>query len=297
MSETINPLCKSSLKFSWRTVQDIALIATGTLLQALAMRLFLVPAHLASGGVSGLAQIINYYTGWPIGVMTFLGNVPLFLLGWRFLGGPRFAFRTAIAVALFSFFTDFLVLFLPAEGLTPDLVLNALFGGLISGVGFGLVYRGRGTSGGSDILARILNHWRGVPISQSYLITDAVIIFLAGLAFSWENALYSLVMLYVSGLSAEGVTEGSNVVRTALIITAQPDLVAQKILIEMERGVTVLPARGAYTGEARTVLYCVVSRSEVVQVKSLVREADPRAFMVIGQAHEVLGEGFRPLEA
>ena len=121
--------------------------------------------------------------------------------------------------------------------------------------------------------------------------------FLAGLAFSWENALYSLVMLYVSGLAAEGVTEGSNVVRTALIITSQPELVAQKIMTQMERGVTVLPARGGYTGEARTVLYCVVSRSEVVQVKSLVREADPRAFMVIGQAHEVLGEGFRPLEA
>jgi uncharacterized membrane-anchored protein YitT (DUF2179 family) len=198
---------------------------------------------------------------------------------------------------LFSFFTDFLVLFIPSEGLTPDLVLNALFGGLISGVGFGLVYRGRGTSGGSDILARILNHWRGVPISQSYLITDALIIFLAGLAFSWENALYSLVMLYVSGLAAEGVTEGSNVVRTALVITSQPELVAGKILKEMERGVTFLPARGAYTGEARTVLYCVVSRSEVVQIKSLVREADPRAFMVIGQAHEVLGEGFRPFEA
>lgn len=297
MREKNESIKKLSVGFSWQFVRDVALIAVGTLLQALAMRLFLVPAHLASGGVSGLAQIINYYTGWPIGVMTFIGNLPLFLLGWRFLGGPRFALRTAIAIALFSFFTDFLVIFLPVEGLTPDLVLNALFGGLISGVGFGLVYRGRGTSGGSDILARILNHWRGVPISQSYLITDALIIFLAGLAFSWENALYSLVMLYVSGLAAEGVTEGSNVVRTALIITAQPELVAQKILNEMERGVTVVPARGAYTGEARTVLYCVVSRSEVVQIKSLVREADPRAFMVIGQAHEVLGEGFRPLEA
>jgi uncharacterized membrane-anchored protein YitT (DUF2179 family) len=297
MCETNESVKKLSVGFSWQFVRDVALIAAGTLLQALAMRLFLVPAHLASGGVSGLAQIINYYTGWPIGLMIFIGNLPLFLLGWRFLGGPRFALRTAIAIALFSFFTDFLVIFLPVEGLTPDLVLNALFGGLISGVGFGLVYRGRGTSGGSDILARILNHWRGVPISQSYLITDALIIFLAGLAFSWENALYSLVMLYVSGLAAEGITEGSNVVRTALIITAQPELVAQKILNEMERGVTVVPARGAYTGEARTVLYCVVSRSEVVQIKSLVREADPRAFMVIGQAHEVLGEGFRPLEA
>lgn len=289
-------LSLSSVEFSWQAARDVASIAAGALLQALALRLFLVPANLASGGVSGLSQIVNHYTGWPIGLMVFLGNVPLFLLGWRFLGGPRFALRTALAIVLFSFFTDFLVLFLPAQGLTPDLVLNALFGGVISGVGFGLVYRGRGTSGGSDILARILNHWRGVPISQSYLMTDALIMFLAGLAFSWENALYALVMLYVSGLVAESVTEGSNVVRTALIITARPEEVAGKILHEMERGVTMLPARGAYTGAERTVLYCVVSRTEVVRIKALVREADPRAFMVIGQAHEALGEGFRPLE-
>ncbi len=275
----------------------MALIAAGTFLQALALRLFLVPANLASGGISGLAQIINYYTGWPIGVMILLGNLPLFLLGWRFLGGPRFAIRTGLAILLLSFFTDALVFFLPPDGITQDLVLNALFGGLISGIGFGLVYRGRGTSGGSDILARILNHYRGVPISQSYLITDALIMFLAGLAFSWENALYALVMLYVSGLVAEGVTEGSNVVRTVLIITAKPEAVSQQILQDMERGVTLMPARGAYTGEERTVLYCVVSRSEVVQIKALVRDADPGAFMVIGQAHEALGEGFRPLAA
>lgn len=293
MTPLHKPLLRTEL--NWQTFRDVFLIAAGAFLQALALRLFLVPANLASGGISGLAQIINYYTGWPIGLMVLLGNLPLFLLGWRFLGGPRFALRTALAIVLFSFFTDFLVLLLPADGLTPDFVLNALFGGLMSGVGFGLVYRGRGTSGGSDILARILNHWRGVPLSQSYLLTDALIMFLAGLAFSWENALYALVMLYVSGLVAEGVTEGSNVVRTALIITDHPDEVADQILSQMERGVTMLTARGGYTGEERTVLYCVVNRSEVVQIKSLVREVDPRAFMVIGQAHEVLGEGFRPL--
>ncbi|MDI6694864.1 MAG: YitT family protein [Anaerolineales bacterium] len=284
-----------SAQFSWGAARDVSLIALGALLQALALRLFLIPANLASGGVSGLAQIINHYTGWPIGVMILLGNAPLFLLGWRYLGGPRFILRTALAVVVVSFFTDFLALILPQHGLTKDLVLNALYGGLISGVGFGLVYRGQGTSGGSDILVRILNHWRNVPISQSYLLTDSAIMFMAGLAFSWENALYALVMLYVSGLAAEAITAGSNVLRTALIITHQPDEVAGRILHEMERGVTVISARGAYTGEERTVLYCVVSRAEIAQIKALVREADPHAFMVIGQAHEALGEGFRPL--
>jgi len=226
-----------------------------------------------------------------------LGNLPLFVIGWRLLGGPRFAFRTAYAVAVVAFLTDFLVLFLPATGLTDDLALNALYGGLVSGVGYGLVYRGQGTSGGTDILARILQHWRGVSLSTSYLLTDALIMFLAGLAFSWENALYALVMLYVSGLAAEGTTAGSNAVRTALIVTSRPRQVADLILHEMERGVTMLPARGGYTGEERTVLYTVVTRSEIVRIKVLVRQADPAAFMVVGQAHEALGEGFRPLES
>lgn len=283
-------------RLTWSAVRDYGLIALGTLLQALAIRLFLVPANLVGGGISGLAQIINYYTHWPIGLMIFLGNLPLFLIGWRFLGGSRFALRTAFAVLTVSFFTDFAVFFLPANGLTPDLVLNTLYGGVISGVGFGLVYLGQGTSGGSDILARILNRWRGISLSQSYMLTDSLIMFLAGLTFSWENALYALVMLYVSGIAAEAITQGSNVLRTALIITSRPQQVSNQILTEMQRGVTQVTARGAYTGAERTVLYCVISRSEVAQVKSLVREADPQAFMVIGQAHEALGEGFRPFE-
>ena len=131
----------SGIRFSWAGVRDYTLIALGALLQALALRLFLVPANLVSGGVSGLSQIINFYTGLPIGVLVLIGNLPLFLLGWRYLGGPRFAIRTAFAVIAFSIFTDLLAFFLPGAGLTSDLVLNALYGGVVSGIGYGLVYR------------------------------------------------------------------------------------------------------------------------------------------------------------
>ncbi|MFN2236116.1 MAG: YitT family protein [Anaerolineales bacterium] len=282
-------------RLSWDSGRDYILILMGSLLQALSLRLFLVPANLASGGISGLSQIINFYTGLPIGVMVFLGNVPLLLLGWRYLGGSRFAFRTAFAVISFSIFVDGLTPFLPTDGLTNDIVLNTLYGAVVSGVGFGLVYRGQGTSGGSDILGRILNHKRGIPISQSYLITDALIIFLAGLSFSWENALYSLVMLYVSGIAAEAITQGSNVVRTALIVTGLPEDVKSEIFQGLGRGVTEISGKGGYTGSERPVLYCVITRSEVTRLKSLVSAVDPKAFMVIGQAHEALGEGFRPL--
>jgi uncharacterized membrane-anchored protein YitT (DUF2179 family) len=285
-----------SFDFSRQSLIDFLLILLGGLVQALAMRLFLIPANLVSGGVSGAAQLINHYTHWPIGLMILAGNIPLFFLGWRHLGGPRFALRTALSVLSFSIFTDLLAFFLPVQGIVHDLVLNSLYGAVVLGIGLGLVYRGRGTSGGSDILGRILNDRLGISISQAYLLTDSLVILLAGFIFTWENALYALVVTYVSGLAAEMVLEGSDVFRTALIITAAPEAVTQKILYEMERGVTILSGKGGYTGADRPVLYCVVTRAEVSQIKSIIKEADPSAFIVIGQAHEALGEGFRPLK-
>jgi uncharacterized membrane-anchored protein YitT (DUF2179 family) len=292
-----NILEKSMLKRSWPWFRDLGLIIIGSLAQALGLRLFLIPADLASGGVSGISQLINHFTGWPIGLMVFIGNLPLFLIGWRFLGGRRFGLRTATAVISYSFFVDFLILFLPENGITDDIFLNSLYGAVVAGVGYGLVYRARGTSGGSDILARILNNWRGVSMSASYLMVDSAVILGAGLVFGWKQALYALIALYVSGLVAETTLEGPTTVRTALIVTGQPEIVSRRILDDMQRGVTVMPGTGAYTGVMRPVLYCVVTRAEVAFLKTIVREADPQAFMVIGQAHEALGEGFRSLNA
>jgi uncharacterized membrane-anchored protein YitT (DUF2179 family) len=276
--------------------RDYGLIALGAVLQALSMVLFLVPAQLAAGGVSGAAQIVNRYTGWPIGVMVMLANLPLFVLGWRRLGGRRFMLRTVTAVALYSVLLDLLPLSLP-QGLTEDPVLNALYGGVIGGFGAGLVIRAQGTSGGTDILARLLVKWRGISLTQSYLLTDAVVVLIAGLAFSWTLALYALVALYVTGLAAELASEGSSVVRTATIISAQPEAVARKIMADMERGVTAWTGTGMYSGQPRQILFCVVSRAEVGQLKGIIHEVDPAAFVVIGQAHEALGEGFKPLQS
>lgn len=284
------------IKIDRITIQDFLLVFLGAALQAGALRIFLIPASLASGGVSGLSQIINNYTGWPIGVMVFLGNLPLLILGWRFLGGPRFAARTAFAIISFSIMVDIPLAFLPQNGITPDIVLNSLFGGVISGIGFGLVYRGRGTSGGSDILARILSSWRGIPVSQSYLMTDALIIFLAGISFSWENALYALVMLYVSGIAAESISQGSNILRTGMIITAKPQPMIDEIFSRLRRGVTIMDGKGAYTGQKKSILLCVVTRAEIPHLKMITKEIDPDAFLIIGQAHEVRGEGFLPIE-
>jgi len=277
-------------------IGDYLFIILGALVQAVAMRLFLIPGLMVSGGISGAAQIIQFFTGWPIGVMVILGNLPLFILGWRYLGGTRFALRTTISVLLFSVFTDTLIYILPSEGITGDIVLQALYGGVLLGAGLGLVYRGRGTSGGSDILGRILSRHKGVAISQAYLITDGLVVLASGFAFGWERALYGLIVIYVSGLTAELVSEGNNILRTAFIVTSQPDAVSNRICIILERGVTILPGTGAYTDQSRPVLYCVLTRAEINILKSIVHEADPAAFMVIGQANEALGEGFKPLK-
>jgi uncharacterized membrane-anchored protein YitT (DUF2179 family) len=286
------------VKKLWPNARDYGLILAGALAQAVGLRLFMVPAQLASGGISGISQLINHFTGWPIGLMVFIGNVPLFILGWRELGGRRFALRTLVSVAAYSFFADALLWlsFFPRNGLTDDLVLNSLYGAVVSGIGYGLVYRGQGTSGGSDILARILHRWRGITMTQSYLLTDTVVILAAGFVFGWQKALYALITLYVSGIVVDTTMEGSGTARTAMIISAQSEIVSQRILSEMERGVTILEGAGAYTSEARPVLYCVITRSEVQQLKTIVHEADPKAFMVIGVAHEALGEGFQALK-
>lgn len=275
--------------------RDYLLIVVGTTIQAAAMHLFFIPGELVAGGLSGSAQLIHKFTGWPIGTMVLIGNIPLIYLGWRFLGGRRFLFRTIFASVVYSTVVDVLPLFLPRDGLTHDFLLNALYGGVIGGVGAGLVFQAKATTGGTDILARLLDRKFGIPLSQSYMYTDGLVVFLAALAFSWEHALYAVIALYIGGVVMETVTTGSNVVRVATIITNKPDDVAQAIMRDLVRGVTNWAGKGMYTGQPRHILFCVVSRAEIVPLKAIIHEVDPDAFVVIGQVQEALGEGFRPM--
>jgi uncharacterized membrane-anchored protein YitT (DUF2179 family) len=278
-----------------KQLRDYAVILLGTVLQVLAYALFLIPAQFAPGGVSGAAQIINGFTGWPIGAMTLAFNIPLFVLGWRFLGGRRFLARTLFSIVLFSFILDGLTPFLPKTGLTPDPILNALYGALLGGIGSALIFRAQGTAGGTEVISRLLSRRYGLPLSQSYLYTDTLIVLISGLAFSWSNALYAMIVLYAWGVVTDLVLEGQGVVRTAIIITDQPEVVSNKIIADLARGVTAWPGTGMYSGQNKQVLLCVISRAEVGQLKAIIHEADANAFVVIGQAHEALGEGFKAL--
>jgi uncharacterized membrane-anchored protein YitT (DUF2179 family) len=279
----------------WHILRDYALILVGAAVLAFSLHLFLIPAQLVAGGLSGAAQLINSLTGWPVGTLIFIGNIPLFVLGWKMLGGRRFLARTVFASFAFSAILDGLAWLWPNAILTDDLLLDALYGGVVAGIGAGLVFRAQATTGGTDILARILERRFSMPLSQGYLLTDGLIVLLAGLAFGWERALYSVVALYIGGAVMDVVINGSKVSRVVTIITRKPEAVAQRILHDLQRGVTEWDGRGVYTGQEKTVLLTVVGRAEIAQLKAIIHEEDAAAFVIVGQAQETLGEGFRRL--
>jgi len=271
------------------TPRNFLLLTIGALMLAFNVNFFLAPANIAPGGVSGTAIIINAFTGWPIGLVMLVLNIPLLALGFRHLGRYRFLVRTVYVVILYSLGVDALARWLPPEGLTDDLMLNALYGGVLAGLGTGLIYRGRGTSGGTGIVGRVLQLRTGIPLSQVYMLTDGGVVLVAGLVFGWEMALYALITLFIWGVATDNVLEGPSVVRTALIVTDRPEDVAHTIFERLQLGITAWPARGMFTASKHTVLFCTLNRPDVNILRSVVTDVDPHAFIVIGHGHQAIG--------
>ena len=281
----------------WRSnLRSFFFLTIGGLVSAVNVNLFLVPSQLAPGGVSGAAIILNKFTAWPIGVMMLGMNIPLILVGFKYLGRFNFLFRTLYVVLLYSLGVDLLAPILPAEGVTDNLMLNALYGGVVGGIGSGLIYRGQGTSGGTGVLARVLQLKTGLPISQVYLFIDGGIVAAAGLVFGWEKALFALVTLYIWGIAADQILEGPSVVRTAMIVTDRPKEVAEAVFERLRLGITAWPAKGMFTETEHTVLFFAVSRPNVNALKSVVLEVDRQAFIVIAHGHQTVGGINKPFQ-
>lgn len=270
------------------SAREAVLLTVGAALLAFTVDLFLIPSQIAPGGVSGIAIILNHLTGWPVGVTMLVLNLPLLWLGFRRLGRFGFLTRTVYVVVVYNLGVDILAGWLP-EGITQDLLLNALYGGLLGGAATGLVYRASGTIGGTGILGRIIQKRTGVPVSQVYLLTDGGVILAAGLTFGWEKALYALITVFIWGVAADYVLEGPSVVRTAFVVTDMPEEVSQALLGRLSIGVTAWPARGMFSEASHTVLFCTVSRPEVDALRSVVRQVDPKAFVVVGHGHQSTG--------
>jgi len=285
----------SRLNYNWRTVAslitDYALVVTGAVCVALAADLFLIPNQVVPGGVVGIATILRYTLGTPVGLVNLLINLPLFLAGLRWIGGLRFAVRTGVAVLVMSLALDLLPPYLPET--TSDPLLYTLYGGMLDGLGMGLVFRAGGTTGGTDILARLFQRFTGVNLGGTLLGINVAILGTAAAVFGLEPALYALIAAFVSSKVIDLVQEGFSHARAALIISDKPETVCQQVMERLGRGITVLQGQGGYTSVQRQVLYCVVAQSEVSRLKRLVNETDPNACIVISQAQEVLGEGFK----
>ncbi len=280
---------------TWRNIiWSYALIIIGAIIEATAVIVFLAPANVAPGGVSGVAVMLNYLDPrLPVGLMILIGNIPIQVLGMRYLGGWRVVVRTVFYVVLYSILVDNLRPFLVGIEVGDNRLTNALFGGILVGISAGLVLRAGGTQGGTATLGRILQFQYGLPLSSSALYTDTLVVLMAGLIFGWEGALYALVSLFVGGLASDYVLEGPSTIRTATIITDKPDDIANLVLDHMGRGVTAWQGKGMFTEQDHTVLFITVSRSQVSTLQRLVHTADPKAFVVIGHGHVAYGQGFR----
>lgn len=270
-------------------LRNAFLLSLGGILGAINFDIFLAPSRLAPGGASGVALIINHFTGWPLGLTLLLLAIPLLALGFQFLGRFNFLARTLFVTLVYTFSVDFLTRWLPAGGITSDLLLNALFGGVLGGIATGLVFRGRGAFAGTGIISRILQLKTGIPVTQFYMIIDGSIIVALGLTFGWENALYSVIMLFIWGLATDYVLEGPSVIRTAFIVTDSPRQVAETLINRMGIGVTAWQGQGMYTDKEHTVLFCTISRPDVETLRSVITEVDDKAFIVIGQGHQSSG--------
>jgi uncharacterized membrane-anchored protein YitT (DUF2179 family) len=274
-------------------VWQFLLLVLGSLISAVGVIVFQLPFDIAPGGVSGVAVILNELFGLPVGMVVLLGNVPIQILAARILGGWRSVAVTVLAVFLYSVMLDGLTPRFPPEGVSGDVLLNSIYAGIIGGIGGGLIFRAGGTLGGTSTLGRILQQRYGIPLSSSTLYTDGLVIAAAGLVFGWEAALYAMITLFIGGAVSDYVLEGPAVVRTAVVITDKPHEVADVILTRLGRGVTGWEAQGMFTGQTRTVLYVTILRAQVGQIRGLILSVDPKAFVVIGQAHSAYGQGFR----
>lgn len=268
--------------------KDYLLVALGSFLLAFSLTSFFIPYDIAPGGVSGFSTVVASLVPVSVGVLSFLFNLPLFLLGYKAVG-LRFAVRSFISMTLVSVFIDAL----PPADLTGNIMLASMFGGVIMGMGLGLVVRAGATTGGTDMAANMLHKilpFLTIPVILFMI--DALVVVIACLRFGIQAGFYALISLYVSTIAMDAVIKGVNTAMQFMIITSAPQEITRRIHAELERGVTRLEAHGTYSGQPVGTLVCVISRLEMARLKKIVSEEDPRAFVTVCNVHEALGEGF-----
>ncbi|MBQ7785963.1 MAG: YitT family protein [Clostridia bacterium] len=273
-------------------LMDYLMIVLGTLLSGYAFNAFFLPHDIAPGGVTGISTVLAKFVPFSVGLLSFVINVPLFLLGWRTVGW-RFAFRSFIAMVLMSVFIDIL----PSYDLTEDIMLASIFGGVLLGAGLGLVVRAGATTGGTDMAAKMIHKVMSfVSIAAILFAIDGLVVVIAGVVFGVEAALWALVTLVVTSKLMDMMIKGFNTALQFVIISNQSEEIVKRIHKDIDRGCTRLMAEGTYSGKPVGTLLCVLSRTEAPRLKKIVAEIDPCAFVTVCDVHEALGEGFTGIQ-
>ena len=265
-------------------------VLAGSAIVAVAFNVFLLPNRIASGGVSGISTIIDATLGWEPGYVQWAFNIPLFLAG-LWLLGRQFGAKSLVGTL---FLPLVVVLTSSWEPWTEDALLGAICGGIGVGLGLGIVFRGKASTGGTDLAAQIIHKYTSLSLGTCVALIDGLIVISAAVAFDIEKGLYALIGLYVTSKTIDLIQVGINRSKTVLIITNKEAEVRDAIIHEVNRGVTRLAGMGGYTDDSRPLLMCVVDQSEFTKLKQLVKTVDPKAFVVVMDASEVLGEGFKP---
>ncbi len=280
-----------------REVKRFAGVFAGVVIESLSYALFLVPNKIAPGGMVAVAIIISDATGFmPVGFTYFLLNLPWLALAWKKMG-HKYIIRTLIISFISFVFTDFFIyltgLYFP-NLLTKDILLAAVFGGILNGLGIGLTFKNRASAGGTDLISQVIHYYTGLPFGQAVLIVDSAVII--GLAFHFQDPMlfiYAMIALVISSFVIDAVQDGISYTKYMTIITSDLDKIKENLMLQLGRGLTVIRAQGGFTGENKSMLVMAVARSQISLAKKIVLETDPKAFIMVGPLNEVIGEGFK----
>lgn len=276
-------------------IRNYLLIIIGTALVAFATASVLEPASLVTGGFTGIAIIVKQFTehllpgGVPLSVTNLALNIPVFLIAIR-LKGLRYLIHTLFATVMLSFWLSVLPV-VPLAG--DDLLLASLYGGILMGAGIGLVFVTGATTGGTDLIAALVQHFlRHYSISNILWVIDTAVVLVGVYLYGIQITLYAIIAIYLTSKISDGIIDGLKFSKAAFVITEKPEELAALVMKELDRGVTGISATGMYSGEAKTMLFCVVAKKEIVRLKDLAKGCDPNAFVIVTDVREVLGEGF-----
>nr|WP_223254290.1 YitT family protein [Halobacillus halophilus] len=273
-------------------LKNILFILIGSAIFSFGLVHFNIQNELGEGGFTGITLLLLYLFKWDPALMNIILNIPVLIIGWKILGRNTFLY-SLIGILAVSLFIRVSQIYMIEFNLSSDLTLASLFAGVFIGVGLGIIFRYGGTTGGVDIIARLINKYLGWSMGRAMFLFDAVVIFVSIVTYlNPIKGMYTLVAVFIGAKVIDFIQEGAYAARGTTIISGKSDEISRKVMQEMDRGITILEGRGSFSGERRDVLYCVIGKNEIVRLKTIIDHIDPHAFVAVSHVHDVMGEGF-----